>query len=154
MAEKKKGGAGKKVAAGVGTVGVLGAAAYLLTHCGAGLGFIGNGNGSGDSSSQGSGNESSVVQDVDTTAPVTTTSQSTAETTTTAAIPAVEVTVNGNDYFYENHSYSLDDLMAELKKLDAGTAVRITDENASLNAYNALISALDGAEISYLEVQN
>lgn len=152
MGEAKKGKTGK-VVGGVGIVGLLGAAtAYLLTHCGAGFGFGGGGTGSSSAADSGAGDTSSaVVQEADTTASSAPDTTALTTESTAATVKAVGVTVNGNDYFYENHSYALADLMDTLKKLDAGTAVRITDENASLNAYNALITELQKAEISYIE---
>ena len=124
-------------------VALLAAGLWFLSSC---QGWFGLGNGN-----SGNGNgESSSIQSENSATEGTTTETTT--TITTVSIPAVGVTVNGNDYFYENHSYSLDDLLTELKKLDAGTAVRITDENASLNAYNALTDALDVPVVDVKEV--
>lgn len=150
---KKKGKTGAKVAGGIGAVGVLGACAYLLTHCGAGFGF---GGGNGDGSSQGSGaGDTTTSVSAEATAGAEITADTTAETVltaeTTAAVEIVSVTVSGSDYLYENKSISLDDLLTLLKSLEAGTVVRITDDNASLNAYNALTDALGEANISYTE---
>ncbi len=151
---KKKGKTGAKVAGGIGAVGVLGACAYLLTHCGAGFGFGGGGNGDGSSQGSGAGDTTTSVS-AEATAGAETTADITAETVltaeTTAAVEIVSVTVSGSDYLYENKSISLDDLLTSLKSLEAGTVVRITDDNASLNAYNALTDALKEANISYTE---
>lgn len=151
---KKKGKTGAKVAGGIGAVGVLGACAYLLTHCGAGFGFGGGGNGDGSSQGSGAGDTTTSVS-AEATAGAEITADTTAETVltveTTAAVEIVSVTVSGSDYLYENKSISLDDLLTSLKSLEAGTVVRITDDNASLNAYNALTDALGEANISYTE---
>ncbi len=151
---KKKGKTGAKVAGGIGAVGVLGACAYLLTHCGAGFGFGGGGNGDGSSQGSGAGDSTTSVS-AEATAGAETTADTTAETVltaeTTAAVETVSVTVSGSDYLYENKSISLDDLLTSLKSLEAGTIVTITDDNASLNAYNALTDALKEANISYTE---
>ncbi len=152
---KKKGKTGAKVAGGIGAVGVLGACAYLLTHCGAGFGFGGGGNGDGSSQGSGAGDTTTSVS-AEATAGAETTADITAETvltaeSTTAVVRTVSVTVSGSDYLYENKSISLDDLLTSLKSLEAGTVVRITDDNASLNAYNALTDALKEANISYTE---
>ena len=151
---KKKGKTGAKVAGGIGAVGVLGACAYLLTHCGAGFGFGGGGNGDGSSQGSGAGDTTTSVS-AEATTGAETTADTTAETVltaeTTAAVETVSVTVSGSDYLYENKSISLDDLLASLKSLEAGTIVTITDDNASLNAYNALTDALKEANISYTE---
>ena len=151
---KKKGKTGAKVAGGIGAVGVIGACAYLLTHCGAGFGFGGGGNGDGSSQGSGAGDTTTSVS-AEATTGAETTADTTAETVltaeTTAAVETVSVTVSGSDYLYENKSISLDDLLASLKSLEAGTIVTITDDNASLNAYNALTDALKEANISYTE---
>ncbi len=151
---KKKGKTGAKVAGGIGAVGVLGACAYLLTHCGAGFGGGGGGNGDGSSQGSGAGDTTTSVS-AEATAGAEITADTTAETVltveTTAAVEIVSVTVSGSDYLYENKSISLDDLLTSLKSLEAGTVVRITDDNASLNAYNALTDALGEANISYTE---
>lgn len=153
-AEKKKGSATGKVVGGVGVVGVLGAAVYLLTQCGGSFGFGGGGGGSESSQGSGAGETTTAVTAAADTTASSSSSQETETTVSSATVQTVGVTVNGNGYFYENHSCSLDDLMTALKKLESGTVVRITDENASLNAYNALIAELNAANISYLEASS
>lgn len=54
----------------------------------------------------------------------------------------IEVTVSEDKYFYENHEISYDDLIKVLDGLDGKTAVRISDENATLKAYESLTKAL------------
>ena len=61
----------------------------------------------------------------------------------------IEVTVSEDKYFYENHEISYDDLIKVFDELDGNTAVKINDENATLNAYEALTKALEEREILY-----
>ena len=61
----------------------------------------------------------------------------------------IEVTVSEDKYFYENHEISYDDLIEVLDGLDGNTAVIISDENATLNAYESLTKALEEREILY-----
>lgn len=61
----------------------------------------------------------------------------------------IEVTVSEDKYFYENHEISFDDLMEVLDGLDGNTAVRISDENAALKAYESLTKALEEREILF-----
>ena len=66
-------------------------------------------------------------------------------------ITYADVTVKENGYLYQNESIELDALTDELKKLEPGTRVRIKDEDASLNAYNALTARLDDLSFQYEE---
>ena len=61
----------------------------------------------------------------------------------------IEVTVAEDKYFYENREISYDDLIKVFDELDGNTAVIINDENATLNAYEALTKALEEREILY-----
>ena len=61
----------------------------------------------------------------------------------------IEVTVSEDKYFYENHEISYDDLMDVLDGLDGNTAVRISDEKATLKAYENLTNALEEREILF-----
>lgn len=86
-----------------------------------------------------------------TTAPEETTVTEETVVTTVEEIAYADVTVKENGYLYQNESIELDALADELKKLDPGTRVRIKDEDASLNAYNALTAKLDELSIPYEE---
>ena len=46
---------------------------------------------------------------------------------------------------------TLDDFLAEMKEFDEDVIVEITDDNASLKAYNKLINALEEIAITYTE---
>lgn len=61
----------------------------------------------------------------------------------------IEVTVSEDKYFYENHVISYDDLIKVLDGLDGNTAVRISDENATLKAYESLTKALEERNILF-----
>ncbi len=55
----------------------------------------------------------------------------------------IEVTVSEDKYFYENHEILFDDLIKVFDELDDNTAVKISDENATLKAYESLTKALE-----------
>ena len=61
----------------------------------------------------------------------------------------IEVTVSEDKYFYENHEISYDDLIKVFDELDENTAVKISDENATLKAYESLTKALEEREILF-----
>lgn len=65
----------------------------------------------------------------------------------------IEVTVSEDKYFYENHEISYDDLIKVFDELDGNTAVKISDENATLKAYESLTKALEERGI-FLEAAN
>lgn len=91
--------------------------------------------------------------------PAITSGTTSSETTTDSAPNAaggnpdiaeyIEVTVSEDKYFYENHEISYDDLIEVLDGLDGNTAVMISDENATLNAYENLTKALEERGILY-----
>lgn len=61
----------------------------------------------------------------------------------------IEVTVSEDKYFYENHEILFDDLIKVFGALDENTAVKISDENATLKAYESLTKALEEREILF-----
>ena len=63
----------------------------------------------------------------------------------------IEVTVSEDKYFYDNHEISYDDLIELLDGLDENTAVKISDENATLKAYESLTEALEERGILIVE---
>ena len=100
--------------------------------------------------------------DAVTTAPETTSeTTTTTETTTTEKQPVfIEITVSGNGYTYQNRNYADTDLKKLITELDAAAKsagadamIRITDQEASLNAYKALIEKLDEVHLRYEEVK-
>lgn len=60
-----------------------------------------------------------------------------------------DITVQENSYIYQNQTLELDTLKEELAKLDSSVTVRITDSNASKQAYDALTAELDAADLKY-----
>lgn len=85
----------------------------------------------------------------DTTTGETTEGNSAAEGGNSDFASYIEVTVSEDKYFYENHEISYDDLIEVMDGLDENTAVRISDENAALNAFEALTDALEERGILY-----
>lgn len=63
----------------------------------------------------------------------------------------IEVSVVKNEYFYENKSISLDDLVDAIKVIDGKLIVEITDDRAALKPYNKLIEKLEALNISFVE---
>lgn len=62
-----------------------------------------------------------------------------------------EITVSESDYYYKNERISLDDFISALYKIDGELVVEITDDNASLNAYDSLVKRLKEEHIDYVE---
>lgn len=65
----------------------------------------------------------------------------------------IEVTVSEDKYFYENHEILFDDLIKVFDELGDNTAVKISDENATLKAYDSLTKALEERGILF-EAEN
>lgn len=61
----------------------------------------------------------------------------------------IEVTVSEDKYFYENHEISFEELVEVLDGLDENTSVKISDENATLKAYESLTKALEERKITF-----
>ncbi|MBD5080435.1 MAG: hypothetical protein HDT44_01565 [Ruminococcaceae bacterium] len=61
----------------------------------------------------------------------------------------IDVTVSEDKYFYDNKEISLEDFLKVLEGIDANTAVKITDENATLKAFEELTKALLERKIPY-----
>ncbi|MBD5533274.1 MAG: hypothetical protein HDQ98_13945 [Lachnospiraceae bacterium] len=62
----------------------------------------------------------------------------------------LEITVFEDNYFYENHEVSYDELLLIFEELKEGDIVTIYDENASLNACQKVISYLEERKIMYM----
>lgn len=115
----------------------------IFALLGNGLGFgFGKGDGSGEGTRD---NNTSTVSD----ATVDNETKPTTEDVDKAA--TIAVTVFENDYIYQNKKTSLDDFIKELKVIDYAFVVEVTDDNASLKAYNNLIEALEEESIEYTE---
>ena len=115
----------------------------IFALLGNGLGFgFGKGDGSGEGTRD---NNTSTVSD----ATEDNETKPTTEDVNKAA--TIAVTVFENDYIYQNKKTSLDDFIKELKVIDYAFVVEVTDDNASLKAYNNLIEALEEESIEYTE---
>lgn len=79
----------------------------------------------------------------------TTDSNSSAEGGNPDTAKYIEVTVAEDKYFYENHEISYDDLIKVFDELYENTVVKISDENATLKAYESLTKALEEREILF-----
>ena len=63
----------------------------------------------------------------------------------------ISISVVDNDYSYENKRIALEELTRILAEIEPDFVVEITDDNASLKAYNRLLDALDSLSIPYTE---
>ena len=124
---------------------------FILVSLGSGLGFgKGSGQGAGDGTSEGNGDytastEFNGTENQETSASVSTT-PSQPNSPTVVAISVVE-----GKYLYQNKTISLDDFLAELSSFEEAFIVEITDDNATLRAYNKLIDLLKENSINFLE---
>ncbi|MBQ2823427.1 MAG: hypothetical protein IJF18_02500 [Oscillospiraceae bacterium] len=117
-------------------IAVIVAALLLLSK--GGFGFGGGSSGDGDS--------------VQVNATVSETAAETAtEEAVTEEITYIEITISENTYIYQNRQAELDELIAELTSSADNAPVKITDDNASQDAYSKLIGALEENNISFIE---
>ena len=63
----------------------------------------------------------------------------------------IEVSVVKSEYFYNNKSVELDDLIGIIGEIEGKVVVEVTDDNAALKPYNKLLDKLDELEIQYIE---
>lgn len=78
----------------------------------------------------------------------------TAETSAVSETNFAEVNISGEEYLYNNSSYSLDDLITELSKIEGVVEVHIClDDTATLAAREALEARLDEEKISRIIVE-
>lgn len=63
----------------------------------------------------------------------------------------LSIAVVDNAYSYENKRMDLDTLTRLLTETEPGFVVAITDDNASLQAYNRLTDTLDSLSLAYIE---
>lgn len=110
---------------------VVGVGVYRLVK---GLGF---GGGSGDN--EGEGNTVDISEEAEEIAPII------------EEMEYVSVSVSGNEYIYQNNKVSLDELITQLTNSTEKIPVRITDADASRNAYTNLVEALRENQIRYIE---
>lgn len=108
--------------------------------------FFGDGLGLG----KGSGEEDTV--------PVNATVSETSESTETAAVQEtifVEVNIDGDEYLYNNQSYGLEELMAEISKTEGEFEVHIfLSDTATLAARENLEARLDEENILHNIAEN
>ena len=125
-------------------LGIPLAAAILLAASllGAGLGFGPGGSGGEAAATGPQPQKETAPQTIPTEAPAT-------ESAAQEELTRVDVSVVGNDYFYQNKRLSLAQLLERLDALEGAFVVVITDDNASLKAYNALTDALGENKIAY-----
>lgn len=105
-----------------------------------GKGGMGLGGGKGD----GIGSKEAVAADI--TLPET--------DITTGSIDYYDVTVSGSSYLFNGSSYEMDEtdrIIADISGGDELLTVRITDEDASLKAYECLTEAFKENGIRYIE---
>ncbi|MBP1533124.1 MAG: hypothetical protein J6I46_15715 [Ruminococcus sp.] len=69
----------------------------------------------------------------------------------TEQLEYMEVTIDGNDYIYNNEKTDIEAIIAAMEEHDEIAAVRIADRNASQKAYRELTAALDEKSIKYIE---
>lgn len=69
----------------------------------------------------------------------------------TQAIEYMEITVSGSDYIFQNKKLTADELIAELNSLEEKMPVKITDDGASIKAYDTLVKSLKDNNIRYIE---
>lgn len=120
-------------------IAVVGGVLYFIGHGGLG---IGGGKGDGE----GSGN-AEIVPAI----------ASVSETTemTTHEIEYINITVDENNYLYNNKKYDLsqiDELISVIKGSEEKLTIRITDENASFKAYELLTETLKENNYRFIEV--
>ncbi|WP_455501925.1 hypothetical protein [Gemmiger sp.] len=63
----------------------------------------------------------------------------------------LKVSVTENNYIYENKSVTLDEIITAAETAENPPVVEITDDNASLQAYEKLIQQLVEHNIKYIE---
>lgn len=126
----------------IAAVAIVGAVIYFT-----GRGGLGIGGGKGDG--EGSGNAEAKL--------AMATTVETEETTaiTTQEIEYINITVDENSYLYNNKKYDvsqIDELISTIKSNEEKLTIRITDENASLKAYDLLTDTLKENDYRYIEV--
>lgn len=115
------------------TVVVIGIIIYAFGGKGFG-GGKGDGVGSNSVSSDSSISESSITE--------------------TETMEYINITVSGSDYIFQNQKMNIDELMSELNSTEEKFPVKITDDGASIKAYDALVEALKDNDIRYIEQES
>ena len=71
----------------------------------------------------------------------------------TEEITSVEIIVAGDGYVYNNRPVSLDGILVVLQAMEPDMPVKVTDQNASRRAYQALLKLLKEQEKTYVEAK-
>ncbi|MCM1524309.1 MAG: hypothetical protein NC120_07605 [Ruminococcus sp.] len=133
---------------GITLLGVL-IVAVLIILAGLGGYFLGRGGfGFGGGKGDGIGSGDAVAADV-------TVTEETDTTFSTEEIEYIEITVSENTYIIGGITYEMDKTEEIVNLISAAediAAVRITDSNASLKAYEKLTKALTEHNIKFIEV--
>lgn len=69
----------------------------------------------------------------------------------TETMEYINITVSGSDYLFQNQKMTVDELMSELNSVEEKFPVKITDDGASIKAYDTLVKALKDNNIRYIE---
>lgn len=120
----------------IGAVVAVVVIAAVIILAGGGFGF---GGGTGDG--EGSGNTSQAVEVME---------NITSSEITTEQIEYINISISGSDYLYNNQKFTLDELIQNITDGEKIT-VKITDDGASVKAYDALIESLKENNIRYIE---
>ena len=90
-----------------------------------------------------------------TTSSVTTADSDSASSSSTSSINdsqnILKISVTDNNYIYENRSVTLDEIITAVDTAGESSIVEITDDSASLQAYEKLLQQLDEHNIKYIE---
>jgi hypothetical protein len=134
---------------------ILAAAAWIMLGRGSGFG-IGSGSGFGKKSANNLTAVSaveSVESDIAETNKAESDEQEDKDIPDDRDLNIIEVSVVENEYFYENRRTEIDELLESLNKIDMDIVVKITDDSATLKAYNKLLEKLEEALIPYMECE-
>lgn len=69
----------------------------------------------------------------------------------TETVEYINITVSGSDCIFQNMKMTPDEIITEIGNTEEKFAVKITDDGASIKAYNALVKALKDNNIRYIE---
>ncbi|MBD5143737.1 MAG: hypothetical protein HDT22_09070 [Ruminococcus sp.] len=146
MAKKKKGSAGVLILLII--ILILVVVIFLLLNNNLGLGFE-NGFGTNLDNNNSEENISDIVENSENAEINTETEFSEIITESNTEILILNITVMGNVYFYQNQEMILENLLSEIQAQENDFMLSITDENATQNAMEDLLTALEHANITY-----
>lgn len=115
---------------------------FLLFNGGLGLGF-------GTNLDNNNNNNSGTEQSISDTLEISENAETELITESITEMLVLEITVMGNIYLYQNKEIILVNLMSEIQAQQNDFMVCITDDNATQNAMEDLLTALENAEITY-----